>query len=65
MFCQSVKEFLSQRDVPFMERDVTQDASALNELRELGILTTPVTVINGQVVMGFDQDRLAELLSAY
>ncbi|MFX1411570.1 MAG: glutaredoxin family protein [Promethearchaeota archaeon] len=45
-----------------MERDVTQDASALDGLRELGILTTPVTVIEGEVVIGFDQDRLATLL---
>ncbi|MBU0492139.1 MAG: glutaredoxin family protein [Chloroflexi bacterium] len=62
MFCESVKGFLSQRGVPFVERDVTQDASALDELRELGVLTTPVTVIEGQVVIGFDQNRLAALL---
>jgi len=64
MFCESVKEFLSQRGIPFVERDVTQDVSALDALRALGVLTTPVTVINDQVVVGFDQARLTTLLSA-
>ncbi len=63
MFCESVKEFLSQRGIPFVERDVTQDVSALDALRALGVLTTPVTVINDQVVVGFDQARLTTLLS--
>ena len=63
MFCESVKEFLSQRGVPFVERDVTRDISALDALRVLGVLTTPVTVINDQVVVGFDQARLTTLLS--
>jgi len=33
------------------------------ELREIGILTTPVTVIDGEVVVGFDRKKLEELLS--
>ncbi len=28
----------------------------------LGVATTPVTVIDGEIVIGFDQKRLAELL---
>jgi len=57
-----VKEFLSQKEVPFVERDVSQDQGALAELAELGVMTTPVTVIDGEVVVGFDRDKL-ELLT--
>ena len=45
-----------------MERDVSQDESALTELEALGAMATPVTVINGQVVVGFDKARLEQLL---
>ena len=30
---------------------------------KIGVLTTPVTVIDGQVVVGFDRKRLEELLA--
>ena len=64
MFCQRTKEFLSQKGVPFEEKDVTGDPSALDELQKLGLMTTPVTLINGEVVIGFDQKKLEKLLSA-
>lgn len=59
-----MKEFLSRRGIEFVERDVAEDESALSELEKLGIFTTPVTVIDGEVVIGFDQGRLEALLSA-
>jgi glutaredoxin len=59
-----VKEFLSQRGVEFTERDVTQDEAALAELEELGVLTTPVTLIGEQVIVGFDPAKLEQLLRA-
>lgn len=62
MFCDKVKEFLSQEDVEFVERDVAQDDEALQDLEEIGIMTTPVTVIDGEVVVGFDKARLERLL---
>jgi hypothetical protein len=34
----------------------------LDELEKLGYMTTPVTVIDGQVVVGFDRDKLQRLL---
>ena len=57
------KEYLSQRNVPFVERDIMNDQSAMDELLEISVLTTPVTVINGEVVVGFDRARFEKLLS--
>ena len=64
MFCDRVKEFLSQRGVDFADRNITTDGEALAELGELGYLTTPVTVIDGEVVIGFDLGKFEELLGA-
>lgn len=58
MFCQRTKEYLSQKQIPFAERDVTKDAEAVAELQRLGFVTTPVTVINGTVVVGFDAAKI-------
>ena len=38
------------------------DQSAMDELLKLGVLTTPVTVIDGEVVVGFDRRRFEKLL---
>ena len=59
-----VKEFLSQRGVDFEERDVSRNPAAARELmRNSGQMGVPVTIINGQTVVGFDQAQLAQILS--
>ena len=62
MFCTKVKEYLSQKGIEFTERDVSKDEDAINELKKLGVMTTPVTVIDGEVVIGFDQQKFEKLL---
>jgi glutaredoxin len=52
----------SQKKIVFTDRNITADESALAELENLGYMTTPVTVIDGQVVVGFDRDKLQRLL---
>ncbi len=34
----------------------------MEDLERLGVATTPVTVIDGEIVVGFDQKRLVALL---
>jgi glutaredoxin 3 len=58
MFCSQAKEYLSQKQVPFEDRNITADPSALEELKKLGYMTTPVLVIDGGVIVGFDQAKI-------
>jgi glutaredoxin len=60
--CHREKEFLSQKGVEFVDKDVRADQAALNELIEMGYQSTPVTIIDGEAVVGFDQQRISELL---
>ena len=62
MFCGKVKEFLSQNKIEYTERNIAADETALVELEKLGYLTTPVTVMDGEVVIGFDRAKLEKLL---
>jgi len=41
---------------------VAHSDRGLLELQELGVFSTPVTLINGAVVVGFDRDKLEQLL---
>jgi glutaredoxin len=57
-----VKEFLHQKGVPFTEKDVSADEQVLNELMAMGYSATPVTLIDGEAVVGFNRARLEQLL---
>ncbi len=50
--------------MPYKEFDVSRDSAAAEEMVSLtGQMGVPVTVIDGQVVVGFDRTRIRELLS--
>ena len=62
MFCDQVKEYLSQKNVRFQEKNIAQDPGALADLKKLGYMTTPVIVIDGSVIVGFDADKIDQAL---
>ena len=57
-----MEEFLTQHGIAFQARNVGEGPAAMDELMRLGVATTPVTVIDGEIVVGFDQKRLVALL---
>ncbi|MDQ7819221.1 MAG: glutaredoxin family protein [Armatimonadota bacterium] len=57
-----MKEFLRQKGVPFVEKDISRDPAALDELMGKGFAATPVTLIDGEAVVGFNRARLEDLL---
>ena len=60
--CHREVEFLSQKGVEFVEKNVRADQAAMKELIDQGFQSTPVTIIDGQSVVGFDQLKIMELL---
>lgn len=60
-----MKEYLSRQSIPFQEIDVSRDREAAAEMvrvsRQRGV---PVTVIDGQAVVGYDRPKLEQLLAA-
>ena len=59
-----MKEFLSSKGIPYQDHDVNTDPLAAQEAVKLtGQNGVPVTVIDGQTVVGFDQPRLEQLIA--
>jgi glutaredoxin len=48
--------------VQFVTKDIRMDKNALDELIKMGFRATPVTLIDGEAVAGFDQAKLEKLL---
>lgn len=59
-----MKEFLSREGHTFHTKNIEDDDAAYDELMALGARAVPVTVIDKQVVIGFDQARLRAALAA-
>jgi glutaredoxin-like YruB-family protein len=61
--CQIVKMFLEEKGVAFEERDVAADPAAVRELAEkYHSHSTPTLVIDEEVMIGFNPERLDEIL---
>ena len=59
-----MKEFLSRKGIPYQDHDVNSDPSAAQEaIKITGQNGVPVTVIDGQTVVGFNEPRLEQLIA--
>jgi glutaredoxin len=59
-----VKEFLSQKGYKFTEYDVTKDRAALDEMVKIsGARSVPVITACNEVMVGFERNRLEQMLS--
>lgn len=62
-FCHAAKEFFREHQIEFTEYDVASDEQRRNEMiQKSGQLGVPVIDIDGQLVVGFNRNKLAELL---
>lgn len=55
-------EFLSQSGVEFTEKNIQEDLDAMQEMVKMGSQATPTTVIDGEVIIGFDRKKISEKL---
>ncbi len=60
--CFAARTFLQSRKVAFTYRDVQADPQAFRELMDLGSRSTPTLVVGGEVMIGFDPQKLDALL---
>lgn len=62
--CARAKQFLRTHDIEFQDIDVSQDRKAAQEMIEKsGQKGVPVIEIGDQIVVGFNQGKIAELLN--
>jgi len=54
--------FLKDYQISYEERNCTDHPEYLNDVKEMGFLGVPVTVVNGTPVQGLQPDKILELL---
>jgi len=62
-WCNTLKAYLKQNNIAFIEIDVSRDQKAADELvKRSGQMGVPQTDINGEIIVGFDKPRISRLL---
>ncbi|MFH1180826.1 MAG: glutaredoxin domain-containing protein [bacterium] len=63
VYCQSLKNFLKEKNIAYEEIDVSVNEQAADEMvKKSGQMGVPVMEIDGQIIVGFDRARITELL---
>lgn len=61
--CAGVKAYLKEKGIEFTERNVLEDDQAMAAFKTLGFRGTPVTLVGVEAIVGFDREKLDEILS--
>ena len=63
VYCKMAKKYFNDNKIAFVEHDVAQDEQARDEMiKKTGQMGVPVIEVDGQIVIGFDQQKLKKLL---
>jgi mycoredoxin len=61
-YCDKARDLLNKQGVTFVELDIEQSAAAHAEMKSLGGHGVPMLVINGEVIKGFNKQRIQTLV---
>jgi len=62
-YCVILKEFLKENKVAFEEIDVSENQKAQEEMIEKsGQMGVPVVEIDGEMIIGFDREKILQIL---
>lgn len=63
-YCVTLKKFLKEKGFEFSDIDVSQNQKELEEMVDKsGQMGVPVADINGEIVVGFDREKICKILN--
>lgn len=60
--CYAAKDYFNSKGLSYTEKNVSIDPQARKELMQMGYMGVPVIIVNGETIVGFDRNRLEEIL---
>ena len=62
-YCKMAKSFLDDKKIEYTDIDVSTDEKAADEMiQKSGQMGVPVLDIEGEIIVGFDQDKINKAL---
>lgn len=57
-YCKAAKEYMTEKQIAFKERDITKDPEARKDLMDKGYRGVPIIRVDGEDIIGFDRAKL-------
>lgn len=62
-YCVAAKEYLKSNNLKYEEKNVNENPAYRKELMAMKIMSVPVIKIDNEVIVGFDENKIQELLN--
>jgi len=63
VYCKTLKGYLTKNNIEFENIDVSKDEKQLQKMiKDSGQMGVPVVDIDGEVIVGFDKEKIDKLL---
>lgn len=62
-YCNMAKDYFNEKNIEYVEYNISEDIKARKNLMKMGYMSVPVIVIDGNEVLGFDKERIEDLLN--
>lgn len=63
-FCNQAKRYFKEKNIRFTDVDVSKDQSAARDMmRRTGQMGVPVILINNKAIVGFDRNKINQMLN--
>ncbi|TDT46041.1 glutaredoxin-like YruB-family protein [Fonticella tunisiensis] len=62
-FCHAAKEYFKENNIEYTEHNISKDMEARKTLMKKGYMSVPLIIIDGEEILGFDKDRIKNLLN--
>lgn len=62
-YCMKVRKIFNQKGIPYREFDIENSSQARKEFKSLGGKGVPLTLVNGEVVHGYNPNKITTLIS--
>ena len=64
-YCKRAKDYLSQKGITYIDHNVAEDRKIAEEMiQKSGQMSVPVIIVDGEIIVGFDQAQLDKLLAS-
>jgi glutaredoxin 3 len=61
-YCHQAKEYFQENNIEYTEHNVSTDIESRKALMKKGIMSVPLIVIDGEDIVGFDEEKIKGLL---
>lgn len=62
IYCIKAKNYLSEKKIEYVEKNIQEDSSAREELLSMGYRTVPVILLDEEEIVGFNKDKIDKII---